>query len=212
MAGEELITRHGNMVRGLASRLRKELSLCGELDDLVAFGFGGLLEAEERFDPSRGVRFQTYAYHRVRGAMLDGVRKMAELPRRAHARRQTESERAPTAAPTSLDKAFARIRASLTDPSPLQGNFGRENPESALLRAEGVGRLLSALSSLTPRERAVVRAHYFEGRPLGEVARELGVSKSWASRIHTRALRRLRAAIELGERQPASQPKSLCSQ
>ena len=60
MQGTELVTQHEKMVHGLTSRLRRELSLRGELDDLIAFGFGGLLEAQRRFDPARGVRFQTF--------------------------------------------------------------------------------------------------------------------------------------------------------
>ena len=80
MHGTQLIAQHEKMVHGLASRLRRELSLRGELDDLIAFGFGGLLEAQRRFDPGRGVRFRTFAYYRVRGAMLDG-RPAPEGPR-----------------------------------------------------------------------------------------------------------------------------------
>jgi RNA polymerase sigma factor for flagellar operon FliA len=198
MAGEELIARHGKMVLGLASRLRHELSLHGELDDLIAFGYGGLLEADQRFDPSRGVRFQTFAYHRVRGAMLDGVRKMAELPRRAHARLKSEAESTPTAAPTPMDKAFARIRASVTGESPLQGRYGRESPESALLMSESIGRLLAALAELPERERVLLRGHYFEGRSLELIAGELGISKSWASRLHTQALSELRRTLAAG--------------
>ena len=97
MQGTELIAQHEKMVHGLASRLRRELSLRGDLDDLIAFGFGGLLEAHHRFDPGRGVRFQTFAYYRIRGAMLDGVRKMADLPRRAHERLQAAAEVTPIA-------------------------------------------------------------------------------------------------------------------
>jgi RNA polymerase sigma factor for flagellar operon FliA len=173
------------------------LSLSDDLDDLIAFGFGGLLEAERRFDARRGVRFQTFAYYRVRGAMLDGVRKMADLPRRAHQRLKAEAERPPTAAPTPLDKAFARMSASLTGPSPVQGSFASESPESTLLKNESIERLLGALSQLPTRERALIRGHYFEGRPLDQLAAELGVSKSWASRIHTRALDALRGALRV---------------
>lgn len=198
MQGTELIARHEKMVHGLANRLRRELSLRGDLEDLIAFGFGGLLEAHHRFDPGRGVRFQTFAYYRVRGAMLDGVRKMADLPRRAHQRLKAEEVRLPTAAPSPLDKAFTRISARLTSPSPVQGSYAEESPESALLKNESIERLLHALSRLAPRERAVVRGRYFEGRPLDELAAELGVSKSWASRIHTRALKELRAALQGG--------------
>lgn len=210
MQGAEFIARHERMVHGLAVRLRRELALRGDLDDLIAFGFGGLLEARARFDPTRGVRFQTFAYHRVRGAMLDGVRKMAGLPRRAHERVLAESQAKPTAAPTDLDKAFTRIGASLTAATMLQGAFGSESPEATLLRHEAIARLLRALPRLSPRQRALIRGFYFEGRSLDAVSQELGISRSWASRLHTQALRELREALDSGN-EPAGQPKSASS-
>lgn len=196
MEGNELITRHQHMVLGLANRLRRELCLRGDLDDLIAFGFGGLLEAHHRFDPTRGIRFQTFAYHRVRGAMLDGVRKMAVLPRRAHERLRAADETTPTAAPRGLDKAFMRISAGLTAATPLQGRHRDQSPESALLRTEALRRLLAAIPALTPRQRLLIRGHYFEGRSIDAIGQELGISKSWASRLHTQALRQLRAAVD----------------
>ncbi|MGB5704604.1 MAG: sigma-70 family RNA polymerase sigma factor, partial [Polyangiales bacterium] len=71
-----------------------------------------------------------------------------------------------------------------------------ESPESALLKNESIERLLGALSRLSARQRALIRGRYFEGRPLEELAADLGVSKSWASRIHTQALSALRAALD----------------
>jgi len=197
MQGTEFITQHEKMVHGLANRLRRELSLRGDLEDLIAFGFGGLLEARHRFDPGRGVRFQTFAYHRVRGAMLDGVRKMSQLPRRAHERLQAAAEPTPTAAPTALDRAFTRMSA-LSAGTVLQGRFGDESPEAVLLKNESVTRLLQALPSLSPRQRVLVRGFYFEGRSIDAMAQELGISKSWASRLHTNALRALREALDAG--------------
>jgi len=199
-AADAFIIEHKQMVHGLAVRLRRELSLHGELDDLVAFGFGGLLEAQHRFDAARGVRFQTFAYHRVRGAMLDGVRKMAHLPRRAHERLRESAETSPTAVPkaaaTPLDKVFARLSAGLTTAGPLHGSFGEESPEQKLLKNESITRLLGALARLSERQRALVREYYFEGRSLEDIARELGISRSWASRLHTSALQELRGALE----------------
>ena len=161
MQGTEFITQHEKMVHGLANRLRRELSLRGDLDDLIAFGFGGLLEARHRFDPGRGVRFQTFAYHRVRGAMLDGVRKMSQLPRRAHERLQAAAEPTPTAAPTALDRAFTRMSA-LSAGTVLQGRFGDESPEAVLLKNESVTRLLAGASepvaaAAGPRSRLLLR-------------------------------------------------------
>jgi len=187
------------MVRALAVRLRRELSLAGELEDLVAYGFGGLLEAKRKFDESRGVRFKTYAYHRVRGAMLDGVRKMAPLPKRAAEEVRAHERCAPTAAPSPLDRAFMRISASLTSASPLHGRYGDQSPESILLRQESIVCVLRALERLPERHRVLIRRRYFEGCTLDEVARELGVSKSWASRLHGQALAKLRAELGRGE-------------
>lgn len=195
MAADELYAQHHRMVHALAQRLRREMTLTGDLEDLVAYGYGGLLEAHRRFDPERGVRFQTFAYHRVRGAMLDGVRQMAELPRRAHERRETGDAPPPTAAPRGLDRAFTRLSTAFTGPTPTQGRYGAENPEALVLQHETMARLLGALASLPPRQRALLRGHYFEGRRLDHVAEELGISKSWASRLHTQALARLRTAL-----------------
>ncbi|HET6418400.1 MAG TPA: sigma-70 family RNA polymerase sigma factor [Polyangiales bacterium] len=199
MQGSEFIAAHEKMVHGLAHRLRRELSLSGELEDLIAFGFGGLLEAHHRFDPGRGVQFQTFAYHRVRGAMLDGVRKMAQLPRRAHERLQASSEKVPTAAPGAFDRVFMQMSAGLTTGTVLQGRFAEDSPEALLLKNESISRLLAALPRLSPRQRILVRGFYFEGRSIDSMARELGISKSWASRLHTSALRSLREAIESSE-------------
>jgi RNA polymerase sigma factor for flagellar operon FliA len=196
MSGEELIAQHRAMVIGIAGRLRRELALQGGLDDLIAFGFGGLLEAKQRFDPGRGVRFQAFAYYRVRGAMLDGVRQMALLPRRIHERMKAEAPTEVTAAPTPMDRAFARISAGLTSASPLQGRYGEQSPESAFLRGESIALLLQALAELPERERFLVRGHYFEGRSFEELGRELGISKSWASRLHRQALTELRSVVE----------------
>lgn len=197
MSGNGFIAQHEKMVYGVASRLRRELSLVGELDDLIAFGFRGLIEAQHRFDPTRGVRFQTFAYHRVRGAMLDGVRKMAHVPRRAHERfqRVDVDESRLTAAPSALDKAFTRISATLTTASVLSGDLAEESPEALLLKHESITRLLAALPRLSSRHRALVRGYYFEGRSIDAIAHELGISRSWASRLHTQALRQLRRAL-----------------
>jgi RNA polymerase sigma factor for flagellar operon FliA len=199
MQGSEFIAAHEKMVHGLAHRLRRELSLSGELEDLIAFGFGGLLEAHHRFDPGRGVQFQTFAYHRVRGAMLDGVRKMAQLPRRAHERLQASSEKVPTAVPGAFDRVFMQMSAGLSTGTVLQGRFAEDSPEALLLKNESISRLLAALPRLSPRQRILVRGFYFEGRSIDSMARELGISKSWASRLHTSALRSLREAIESSE-------------
>lgn len=196
MPDTELSRDQHAMVRTLAAKLRRELALAGEFEDLVAYGFGGLLEAKRRFDASRGVRFNTYAYHRVRGAILDGVRQMAPMSRRAAEDARARADATPTAAPTPLDRAFTRISASLTAPTPLHGRYGDQSPEAILIRQESIRVLLRALERLPERHRLLIRRRYFEGWALDDVAEELGISKSWASRLHGQALEKLRAEVE----------------
>ena len=83
---DAFIAEYRPLVVSIARRTRHQLDLKVDDDDLIAFGYQGLLEARSRFDSSRGVQFNTFAYYRVRGAIIDGVRAMAFLPRRAHER------------------------------------------------------------------------------------------------------------------------------
>ncbi|GAB6875760.1 FliA/WhiG family RNA polymerase sigma factor [Thermaerobacter litoralis] len=77
---EALIREHLPLVRYLAGRMVIHLPPQVEMDDLISYGIFGLMEAIKRYDPSRGVKFETYAYTRIRGAMLDGLRAMDWVP------------------------------------------------------------------------------------------------------------------------------------
>jgi RNA polymerase sigma factor for flagellar operon FliA len=213
---ERFVAEHESLVRKIAQRVRAELGLTCEVEDLVAFGFHGLLEAKQRFDPTRGVQFQTFAYYRVRGAILDGVRKMAYLPRRVHAKRRAAEmidwelealgeTRATAPAETkhdleatlaAIDDVLGKITATFMLAAVGQDEeTAHESPEEALIGATERARLREALEALPEREKIVVRGMYFENRNLDEIGAELGISKSWACRIHTRALGLLREAL-----------------
>lgn len=212
---QRFVEEHRPMVRKIALRVRAELDLTCELDDLIAFGFHGLLEARTRFDPARGVQFSTFAYYRVRGAILDGVRKMAYLPRRVHQKRRAAEAidweleaqgEARAASPekkadveatlAAIDDVLGKITASFMLAAVGQDETAApESPEEQLIEASERQRLRSALSVLPERERIVVHGMYFEGRNLDDIGAELGISKSWACRIHTRALGLLREAL-----------------
>ncbi len=221
----EFVRQYEAFVRGIARQTVAQLDLECDMEDLVAFGFEGLLDARGRFDASRGVPFKSFAYYRVRGAVIDGVRRMAYLPRRAYARlkaaealdlegeQQTElvaSTSASGSAGTAskdgeaslraIDGILGRVAAAYCVAATAEGETGSDEatatPEQTLLRREQKERVVKALDSLPEQERALVRGHYIEGRRFDEIARELGVSKSWASRMHTRALGLLREALE----------------
>ena len=88
-AKEELIARYLPMVPVLAGRMAMKLSAVVGYEDLVGWGVIGLIEAVEKFDPGRGVKFETYATTRIKGAMADGMREADWVPRsvRQNARR-----------------------------------------------------------------------------------------------------------------------------
>lgn len=216
-ADDAFVLEHEALVHGIAQKVRTQFDLNVEVEDLVAFGYAGLLQARERFDPSRGVQFKTFAYYRVRGAVLDGIRKMAYLPRRAHEKLRaaaaaddvleaTGEEHAATppeargieGATERLGDAIGKLTASFVIAAVGQEDTAPEqsSPEATLLRSEAKARVREALASLPERELALVRGFYFEGRQFDEVAEELGISKSWASRLHGKALGQLKKALE----------------
>jgi RNA polymerase sigma factor for flagellar operon FliA len=217
----ERFNSHLDLVDLIARQLAREIGRSAELDDLRSMGQKGLLEAARRFDEGRGVSFRRFANYRVRGAMLDGVRKSAPLPRRAHARvRALEAalllsearaeDAAPGALPVSPDAVASeqKLAEHLADmatamamgllASPALGDEGEPSaldtalsPEEAVAQAELRQLVVDALDDLPEDERTLVRRHYLEGERFDQVATTLGLSKSWASRLHTRAVARL---------------------
>src|SRR5204862_5100340 len=87
---DQLVQQHLNLVQAIARKLRKQITSRVDLEDLVGYGSKGLLEAAARFDPSHGVTFTTFAYYRIRGAMLDGLRTMGWYSRADYARYRAE--------------------------------------------------------------------------------------------------------------------------
>jgi RNA polymerase sigma factor for flagellar operon FliA len=207
------------LVEIIARQIARTMGSVVELDDLRSFGREGLLDAARKFDSERGVPFRAYANFRVRGAIIDGIRSLAQLPRRAHERlnglsaslRVSEGAADDTfAAPSSSTRAQAdqalgehlaamatAITVGLIAPTG-QGEEGEhvqvstaESPEEAVSRAQLLSLVQAAIAELPEEEAALVRRHYLEGERFDQVAASLGLSKSWASRLHTRAMQRL---------------------
>ncbi len=201
------------LVNIIAAQVSRTVGRAIEFDDLVAAGREGLLDAARRFEPTRGVPFRAYANYRVRGAVLDGVRKLSVLPRRVYERlaalesaslvSQGEAEHAfagkAAADPSAADRALAAHLSSIAMAAAVgiatetrgEDVDNDDSPEEAVARAELVQIVRSAIAELPKEEGELVRRHYLEGERLDDVARDLDMSKSWASRLHTRAVARL---------------------
>jgi RNA polymerase sigma factor for flagellar operon FliA len=217
---DDLVRGNLDLVAMIARQLGRELGVhSAHRQDLESAGREGLVTAAQRFDASRGVPFRRFANYRVRGAMIDSLRRESALPRRAYERlrglesamalNETASEdltapAAPGATPATADSKLAEHLANLatalaTGLVAKAGDDGDQviavdpapSPEESAERVQLRQIVLSALDELPEQERTLIRRHYFEGDRFDEVAAEMGLSKSWASRLHTRAVARL---------------------
>jgi RNA polymerase sigma factor FliA len=204
---------HQELVEKVVRRLSRELDLSCDPDDLRAWGQQGLLEAQQRFDAGRGVRFSTFAYYRVRGAVIDGVRKQGWLRRRAYAKlkayeaadrvsepvAETEAQVAsttPNARAAQIVDILGKISAAYLLSALGQGDDDQpESPEDQVDVAMTRKQVQRDLAELPERERVLLEAVYFEGLTIEEAGVRLGLSKSWASRLHAKALERMRKSL-----------------
>lgn len=208
------------LVEKQARQVARVVGRSVSFEDLVSYGREGLLDAARRYDPERGVPFRAYATFRVRGAIVDGVRAMARLPRRAFERLRAieaamrtsegalEDLQAPLPAgmtPGAAEQVLADHVAAMAtamamgivverargEEGELIGASTTESPEQLMATAELLQIVRDAIQALPEQEAELVRRHYLEGERFDHVAKDLGLSKSWASRLHTRAIGRL---------------------
>jgi len=182
-----LVEKHLPLVRHVAARMLHRARPYLEMDDLVAIGAEALLRAAERYDESRGVPFGTFSYLRVRGAMCESIGVVGPLTRGVVRRRRGRPER-------RLPSVF-RFDELQMGPC-IRGSDMESEIAAAIDTARLAPRLNDALDSLDQHDRQIILRHYFGGDTLNDIGRDLGRSRSWACRIHSRALDRLRAALE----------------
>lgn len=217
-SSNETIQRYQPLVRSIARRISAKLPKHYDLEDLVSDGMVGLLAAIERFDPSRGVKFETFATYYVKGAILDNLPKLPTMPKskqpqpspppdEEYANGEDDNN---TEAATLYSKvtqlAYSYI-LSLDAPSGSDGDetfnllnqLGSPDMVQNDLEFEDLqGILRLAIEQLPVQERTTLKYYYFHHMPFNEIGKKLGLSESWVSRIHKRALEQLR--LKLGRR------------
>lgn len=200
------------LVVTIARVMSRSLPSTVELNDLVNDGVVGLIDAVRKYDPDRKVAFATYAGHRIRGAILDGLRRRDPLPRSL---RRAQKERWPLHARAAEPPAGAhplRYRdwgrdggIHLVDLGQAMGVPADEDdgPEPRAIDADLRRQLCLGLWGLPERDRDVLVMRFFEGLPLREVAARLSLSITRIVEIQTRGLTRLRRFLT-GDPQPAA--------
>lgn len=180
------IADHLPLVLGIAKALARGLPPTVELDELVNDGVIGLIEATRRYDPTRGVGFSAYAGHRIRGAMLDGLRVRDPLPRRLRRAHKAE-QNDPRLRGACRGIHFHGLEDALMIPEDEACG-----PEARVLEEELRHELHCGLLELLPRDRQVLLLRMERRMTLRAVAAQLQLSITRVAEIQSRGIVRLR--------------------
>lgn len=224
-SAQDLIKNHAGLVKRIAHHLKGRLPPSVQIEDLIQAGMIGLLEAAKNYDATKGASFETYSGIRIRGSMLDEIRKGDWAPRSVHrnTRRITQAIRKieNEAGRDAKDQEVAdELEISLDDyHKMLQDSVGTRifgfddvgvnedlvpegiagyfpSPLDGLQKADFHKALAKGITSLPERERLVLALYYDEELNLREVGSVLGVSESRVSQIHSQAMLRLQARMK----------------
>ena len=212
----ELVTRHAELVKRIAYHLAGRLPPSVEIDDLMQAGMLGLLEAASNYAADRGASFETYAGIRVRGAMIDALRKLDWAPRSVHRKaravatavqeierrtgrdaRDTEiAERlgVPLGEYYTIVQDAASCRLAALDDAAVTVE-GEADPFLETADEEFRQALARTIEGLPEREKLVMSLYYSEGLNLKEIGAVLKVTESRACQLHGQALVRLKARL-----------------
>ena len=220
----DLIERHSQLVNKIAYHLLARLPASVLVDDLVQSGMIGLLEAARNFDGSKGASFETFAGIRIRGAMLDEIRRGDWVPRSVYKNsRNIACAIADVEKRTGRDAKEAEIAKQLAVTLPEYQKMLRDVNCAKLVAYEDLGsseeglsspsenqdtifhevsedqfsdKLVTMIKQLPEREALVLSLYYDEELNLKEIGLVLDVSESRVSQIHSQALHRLKAKAQ----------------
>ncbi len=222
---QQLVERHAPLVKRIAYHLLARLPASVQVDDLIQSGMIGLIEAAKNFDATKGASFETFAGIRIRGSMLDEIRRGDWTPRSVHRNARLIAETiAELEAELGRDVKDVEVAEKLDITldeyhhmlSDVSGGriIGFEDlgiSEDVLVTADDTQHdilfdnqasdafqqaLVKNISSLPEREAIVLSLYYNDELNLKEIGEVLNVSESRVSQIHSQALVRLRARMQ----------------
>lgn len=224
-SADDLVLKHSALVKRIAYHLMNRLPQTIDVDDLIQAGMIGLLEASRNYSTEKGASFETYAGIRIRGSMLDEVRKTDWTPRSVHRKirevtqaiRVVENESGRDARDFEVadhleisveeyhkilrDAAACKLFSIDTPhsedavPTQVVGSFSL-GPAEAMEERDIRGHLKEAIYDLPDREQLVMSLYYDDELNLREIGEVLEVSESRVCQIHSQALVRLRARMD----------------
>jgi len=218
----ETIEEFRPVVKGIADRIARRLPEHVAVDDLYSVGNLGLLEAEERFDASKGVAFKTFASHRINGAILDYLRELDWVPRSTRSKGKALAQAQASASQKNgrradEDEVAAELGLELPDyfdvvadtggreSISLDSTFGVEDgsfaevvadeQQTAEERLSDLESVELALGVLNEQERLVVERFWLNGEKAVSIGTDLGLTEGRVSQIRTKALKKMQARL-----------------
>jgi RNA polymerase sigma factor for flagellar operon FliA len=214
LADEEVVRTWAHLIDRVARRISARTANTVPAGDLWSVGALGLVDAYHRFDPARAVKFESFAEHRIRGAMIDELREMDHLPRRLRtdadrvrkARQALGNKlgREPTVdeLATHLGMPWEDVDTldTLSQPAlALQPELpvaSSDSPQDELVdHAMTVQHVTKAITALSERLQLVLSLHYVEGFTYKEIAQALEVSEARVCQLHGEAMKKLRVLL-----------------
>jgi RNA polymerase sigma factor for flagellar operon FliA len=221
---DELIVRYAPLVKQIADRMAIRLPQSISQEELASAGVMGLIDALDKFDSEMGIKFKSYAEHRIKGAMLDELRKMDWVPRsvrrdirkieetitKLEHRLSREAEDYEVAKEMGVDIAsyYAMIdRArggALLSLNQITSNGGAErfgdhsdtpSPLDNLKIKELKDAVAHAILTLAKKEQLVISLYYYDLMTLKEIGEIMGLTESRICQVHSKAVIRLRAKL-----------------
>ena len=215
------LMEHIGLVKRVALHLKTRLPNFMEIDELIQVGTIGLIEAAKSFDNSKGVEFEIFARTRIRGAILDQVRKLSYLPRSAmvnirdhnEATAALSSELGREPSQTELAEFMGKdlesfhkerthayrfqtvsLESQVIDDVEIPSNEINE-PESELADAQLLNALEGSIESLPERDKTIISLYYVEEMNLKEIGAVLDISESRVSQILSSTVKKLRTHL-----------------
>jgi RNA polymerase sigma factor for flagellar operon FliA len=214
LTDEEVVRTWAHLIDRVARRISARTAGTVQPGDLWSVGALGLIDAYHRFDPARAVKFESFAEHRIRGAMIDELREMDHLPRRLRAdadkvRKARTKLEATLGREPSIDELALHLAMPVEDVETLEALSAPASPiapelqlpsldslaDEQIDQAQRVAMLTKAIETLPLRLQTVLSLHYVEGFTYKEIARALQVSEARVCQLHGEAIKKAKAQL-----------------
>lgn len=221
---DELIVQNVELVKIIAGRLYHSYNANVEYDDIVSYGILGLIDAIDKFDPDKNVKFETYANFRIRGSIIDHLRNLDWVPRSTRQKYKKLEEAMlklqanhgfdieDEVLAKELNLSIEELSSFLSEVSifsiiSLDERIAENNnfsivsesmdsrPEYSFLKKETKRILIETVEKLPERERMIINLYYFSELTYKEISKILNISESRISQLHTKCIIKLKNSL-----------------